>query len=100
MIAKGVRFRRPPIYFRPPMSTPALENQTGPLRAAIVAVQLPDADDDAFAASVAELHRLGRTLGVEVVAPLTQRRPSLHPGAVIGSGKLAELVALSAGGED
>jgi GTP-binding protein HflX len=100
MIAKGVRFRRPPIYFRPPMSTPALENQTGPLRAAIVAVQLPDADDDAFAASVAELHRLGRTLGVEVVATLTQRRPSLHPGAVIGSGKLAELVALSAGGED
>jgi GTP-binding protein HflX len=74
------------------------ENQSGPLRAAIVAVQLPDADAEAFAASVAELHRLGRTLGVEVVATVTQRRPSLDAGAVIGSGKLAELVALAGDG--
>ena len=67
-----------------------------PLRAAVVAVQLPDADDDAFAASVAELHRLASTLGVQVVATVTQRRQTLHPGAVIGSGKLEELVALAA----
>jgi GTP-binding protein HflX len=80
------------------MSTLPSENQTGPLRAAIVAVQLPDADDDAFEASVAELKRLGHTLGVEVVATLTQRRPSLHAGNVIGSGKLAELVALAGEG--
>ena len=46
------------------MSTPLSESSTGPLRAAVVAVQLPDADDDAFAASVAELKRLGHTLGV------------------------------------
>jgi GTP-binding protein HflX len=76
------------------------QDPTRPLRAAVVAVQLPDADDDSFAASVAELHRLGRTLGVEVVATLTQRRPSLHPAAVIGSGKLAELVALSGAGDN
>ncbi|HVV16810.1 MAG TPA: GTPase HflX [Polyangia bacterium] len=76
------------------MSTSS-ENQAAPLRAAIVAVQLPDADAETFAASVAELHRLGRTLGVEVVATLTQRRPSLDAAAVIGSGKLAELVALA-----
>ena len=79
------------------MSTPLSENSTGPLRAAVVAVQLPDADDDAFAASVAELRRLGHTLGVEVVATVTQKRASLHAGAVIGSGKLAQLVALAGG---
>jgi GTP-binding protein HflX len=77
------------------MSTPLSENATGPLRAAVVAVQLPDADDDAFAASVAELKRLGHTLGVEIVATVTQRRASLHVGSVIGSGKLAQLVALA-----
>ena len=70
----------PRLYTRALMSTTLSESSTGPLRAAIVAVQLPDADDEAFAASVAELHRLGRTLGVEVVATLTQRRPSLHAG--------------------
>jgi GTP-binding protein HflX len=66
-----------------------------PLRAAVIAVQLPDVDDQAFAASLAELHRLGRTLGVVVVATITQRRQSLHPAAVLGSGKLAELAALA-----
>ena len=44
------------------------------LRAAFVAVQLPDADDQAFAASIAERVRLGRTLGVEMVATVTRRR--------------------------
>jgi GTP-binding protein HflX len=77
------------------ISTPLTDEQTAPLRAAIVAVQLPDADDDTFAASVAELQRLGRTLGVEVVATVTQRRPALHAGAVIGSGKLQELVSMA-----
>ncbi|HEY5452428.1 MAG TPA: GTPase HflX, partial [Polyangia bacterium] len=80
------------------MSTSLPENQAGPLRAAIVAVQLPDTDDETFAASVAELHRLGRTLGVDVVATVTQRRQSLHPAAVLGSGKLAELVTLAGEG--
>jgi GTP-binding protein HflX len=76
---------------RSPDETPA------PLRAAIVAVQLPDVDDAAFAASVAELHRLGRTLGVEVVETITQRREALAAGTVLGSGKLAELQALAGG---
>ncbi len=65
-----------------------------PLRAAVVAVQLPGVDDQAFAASIAELRRLGRTLGVNVVATVTQRRKTLHPAALFGSGKLAELQAL------
>jgi GTPase len=65
-----------------------------PLRAAVVAVQLPGVDDQAFAASIAELRRLGRTLGVDVVATVTQRRKTLHPAALFGSGKLAQLQAL------
>ena len=65
------------------------------LRAALVAVQTPDVDDAAFAASVAELGRLARTLGVDVVAAVTQRRATLHPGSVVGSGKLAELQVLA-----
>jgi len=65
------------------------------LRAALVAVQTPDVDDAAFAASVAELGRLARTLGVDVVAVVTQRRATLHPGSVVGSGKLAELQVLA-----
>jgi GTP-binding protein HflX len=70
-----------------------------PLRAALVAVQLPDVTDAAFAASVEELHRLGRTLGVDVVETFTQRRAALHPGTVLGSGKLASLKALTGGAE-
>jgi GTP-binding protein HflX len=70
-----------------------------PLRAALVAVQLPDVGDAAFAASIAELHRLGRTLGVDVVETITQRRASLHPGTVLGSGKLASLKVLTGGAE-
>ena len=57
-------------------------------------MQLPDVDDRAFEASVAELHRLARTLGTAVVATVTQRRESLHAATVVGSGKLAELKAL------
>jgi GTPase len=66
-----------------------------PLRAAVVAVQLPGVDARSFAASLAELRRLGRTLGVNVVATVTQRRKTLHPAALLGSGKLAELQALA-----
>ena len=71
------------------------DGSTAPVRAAVVAIQLPDVDDDAFAASLAELGRLGRTLGVEVVATLTQKRRALDPGTVVGSGKLEELKALT-----
>ena len=72
------------------------------LRAALVAVQTPDVNDQAFAASVAELGRLARTLGIEVVATVTQRRATLHPGSVLGRGKLAELQVLAGftGGEE
>ena len=67
-------------------------------RAALVAVQLPDADDTAFASSVAELGRLARTLGLDVVATVTQKRSSLETAAVVGSGKLGELKRLAGRG--
>jgi len=65
-----------------------------PPRAAIVAVQLPDTELAAFNASVAELGRLARTLGLEVVAQVTQRRAALHAATVVGSGKLSILKSL------
>src|SRR5437868_5896709 len=77
------------------MSTSASDGTPAPIRAALVAIQLPGVDDAAFSASVAELHRLGRTLGVEVVATVTQQRSSLHRAAVLGTGKLAVLRALA-----
>ena len=71
------------------------DSPTVPLRAAVVAVQLPGVDAQSFAASLAELRRLGRTLGVDVVATVTQRRQTLHPAALLGRGKLGELAALA-----
>ena len=67
-------------------------------RAVVLAVQLPEADAVAFASSVAELHRLARTLGLTVVGTVTQRRSRLHAGTVVGSGKLADLQAFTGGG--
>jgi len=66
-------------------------------RAAIVAVQLPDVDDRAFASSITELERLARTLGLDVVTKVTQRRSALHAAAVLGSGKIAELQRVTGG---
>lgn len=63
----------------------------------MVAVQLPDADDGAFASSIAELRRLATTLGLEVVGAVTQRRGRLAPGLVLGEGKVRDL-ALWTGG--
>src|SRR5450432_4620949 len=77
------------------MSDRSLDEAPVPLRAALVAVQLPGVDDASFAASVAELHRLGRTLGLVVVQTVTQKRRALEAGAVLGKGKLAQLKALA-----
>jgi GTP-binding protein HflX len=71
------------------------EQESGPRRAVVVAVQLQGAEDGAFASSVAELHRLARTLGLTVASTITQRRHSFHAGTVIGSGKLKELQVLT-----
>jgi GTP-binding protein HflX len=63
----------------------------------LVAVQLPEVSDDEHAASLAELGRLCHTMGLEVVATVTQRRPRLAKGAVLGTGKLRQLGAMTGG---
>jgi GTP-binding protein HflX len=65
--------------------------QTGPRRAFLVAVQLPEVDDAEHAESMAELGRLAQTLGLVVVDRFTQRKDHLDPAAVVGKGKLEEL---------
>jgi GTP-binding protein HflX len=63
----------------------------------LLGVQLSGVDDGEFASSLDELARLAKTLGLEVVARVTQRRARLSPGAVIGAGKLKELAEWTGG---
>ena len=66
-------------------------------RAVLLGVQLPDVNDGEFASSLAELGRLAKTLGLDVVARVTQRRGRLATGAVVGEGKLVELAKFTGG---
>lgn len=61
--------------------------------AVVIGVQLPGVDDSEHAASLEELTRLGKTLGLQVVERVAQKRSALAPGAVLGEGKLEELAA-------
>src|ERR1700710_1369161 len=65
--------------------------------AVLVGIQTPDTDDVAHAASLEELVRLVKTLGYEVVGTVSQKREGTGAGLVLGSGKLAELAALTGG---
>src|SRR5262245_66607339 len=65
--------------------------------AVALGVQLPGVSDAEHASSLLELARLGKTLGVEVVAQVSQKRPRLDTGSVVGEGKLRELAALTGG---
>ncbi|MBC9206412.1 GTPase HflX [Roseomonas aerophila] len=66
-------------------------------RAVLVGIQTPEVDDIAHEASLEELGRLVKTLGYEVVGSVSQRREGTGAGALLGSGKLAELAALTGG---
>jgi len=65
--------------------------------AVALGVQLPGVSDEEHASSLAELARLGKTLGVDVVARVTQRRAKLDKASVVGAGKLKELAELTGG---
>jgi len=65
--------------------------------AVVVAVQFPDVTDAELASSIAELERLAKTLGLDPVGRLTQRRGSLATGLVLGEGKLLELAGWTGG---
>jgi len=66
-------------------------------RAVLLGVQLPGVDDAEHASSLGELGRLAKTLGLEVVGRVTQRRARLATGAVVGEGKLKELAGWTGG---
>lgn len=68
-----------------------------PARAVLVGVQLPDVDDAAHAASLIELGRLAKTLGLETVGQVSQKRAALAAAAVVGEGKLQELARFTGG---
>ena len=63
-------------------------------RAVVAAVQLPEASDIEFEASLAELRQLAKTLGLEVVATVTQKRARFDQTGYFGVGKREELAVL------
>ena len=65
--------------------------------AVLVGIQTPDVTDITHEASLEELGRLVKTLGYEVVAKVSQKREGTGAGLLLGSGKLAELAALTGG---
>jgi len=65
--------------------------------AVLVGIQTPDVDDVAHEASLEELGRLVKTLGYEVVGAVSQKREGTGAASLLGSGKLAELAALTGG---
>jgi GTP-binding protein HflX len=65
--------------------------------AVVVAVQLPGTTDEELDSSMAELERLARTLGLDPVGRITQRRARLASGSVLGEGKLKELASWTGG---
>ena len=66
-------------------------------RAILLAVQLPGTSDAEFASSLGELGRLAKTLGLDVVGRVTQKRGHLATGTVVGGGKLVELARWTGG---
>ena len=66
-------------------------------RAILVGIQLPGIDDIAHEASLAELGRLVKTLGYDVVGTLSQKRDDIGGATVLGKGRLAELAAITGG---
>jgi len=63
----------------------------------LVGIQLPGVSDAEHASSLAELGRLAKTLGYQVVGTVVQKRSSLAAAAVVGEGKLRELAAFTGG---
>lgn len=68
-----------------------------PERAILVSIQLPGVSDPDHEADLAELRRLVKTLGCEVVGHISQKRDALAHGAVLGEGKLRELARATGG---
>jgi GTPase len=74
-----------------------METKSPVPRAILVGVQVPSVDDVAHTASLAELGRLVKTLGYEVVATVSQKRAGIDSSTVLGKGRLEELAAMTGG---
>ena len=65
--------------------------------AILVGIQTPEVDDVSHDASLEELGRLVKTLGYEVAGTVSQKRDGTGAQLLLGTGKLAELAALTGG---
>lgn len=74
-----------------------METRTPIPLAVLVGIQTPEMPDVAHEASLEELGRLVKTLGYEVVGSVSQKREGTGAASLLGSGKLAELAALTGG---
>ena len=77
--------------------THEVEPQQVRRRAVVAAVQLPEVSDVEFEASLSELRQLAKTLGLDVVGSVTQKRGSIDSVAYLGVGKRQELRRLVRG---
>lgn len=77
--------------------SPSMETKAPIPLAVLVGIQTPDVSDIAHEASLEELGRLVKTLGYEVIGTVSQKREGTGAGLLLGSGKLAELAALTGG---
>jgi GTPase len=72
------------------------DNQ-GEKTAVLFSVQTHGVSDEENDSSLLELRRLVKTMGLKVVATLTQRRPKPEKGTLLGAGKLKELAGYTGG---
>ena len=61
-----------------------METNPPVLRAILVGIQVPGVDDVAHAASFAELGRLVKTLGYEVVGTMSEKGDEIDGGTALG----------------
>jgi GTP-binding protein HflX len=73
----------------------AMETKPPVPLAILVGIQTPGGRRRRAPASLEELGRLVKTLGYEVAGTVSQRREGTGAGSLLGSGKLAELAALT-----
>ena len=77
---------------------PSFETEDGSRpKAVMVGVQLPGVTAADLDSSLAELQRLAKTLGLDVVGRVTQRRNGIAAQNLVGNGKLRELARWTEG---
>lgn len=73
------------------------DNKKGKKTAVLFSVQTHGVSDQENESSLQELARLVKTMGLQTVATLTQRRPKPEAGTLLGAGKLKELAGYTGG---